>query len=103
MFGISSQAVAKWDRGASIPFDKIPVLVAKGFDAQYILTGVRSTNLNQVHEKSAPYDNSLDARLARLSETQQDVVKMMIEELERAAEREKTAKLAAAVVINGKK
>jgi hypothetical protein len=31
------------------------------------------------------------------------VVKMMIEELERAAEREKTAKLAAAVVINGKK
>ena len=100
--GVTTRTVIRWEQGNPVPSDKLAILIGLGFDVQYIITGVRSTNLNQVQVSSEPEDDGgLDARIARLSETQQDVIKMMLDELERAAEREKTAKAAAAVVRNG--
>lgn len=101
---VTRQGVYKWDKGGSIPFEKLLKLVPLGFDIQFIITGVRSSNLNRVQEESSePVDSSsIDARLSRLTDTQQDVIKLMLEELERADERTKLAKdLAKQVRENG--
>jgi transcriptional regulator with XRE-family HTH domain len=97
--GVTTRTVIRWEQGNPIPSDKLAVLVTLGFDVQYIVAGVRSTNA-----PASQAADSLDARMAKLSETQRDVVKMMVEELERAAERERLAKeLASKVRQNGKK
>lgn len=105
--GVKKQSVHQWESGGAVQLGKIAMLVSHGFDVQYIVSGVRSANLNQITDRPAPEDSSLDMRVSRLSPTQQDVIKIMVEELEHAAERERnareTAKAAAEVIRNGKK
>lgn len=95
IFAVRPQAVSKWETKGTIPIEKIATLATHGFDVQYILTGVRSTNLNKIQEQKPPYkmpkettspaDTSLDARLSKLNDKQQSLVKTLVEELEMAA------------------
>ncbi len=101
---VTRQAIYRWEKGSSIPFDKLAKLVSLGFDIQFIVTGVPSSNLNQVQDRPMPAEDSLDARVSKFNETQQDIIKMMVREMEQAAEREKLAKdLARQAMENGKK
>jgi DNA-binding XRE family transcriptional regulator len=93
---VTSRTIILWEQGRPVPADKLAALARLGFDVQYIVTGVRSTNLNQAQ------DDVLQARIARLSDTQRDVIGLMLEELERANEKERLAKeLASKVKRNG--
>ncbi len=102
-FGISHQAVQKWDKGANIPFDKLQVLAKIGFDVQYIILGVRSKNLSQITEIPVEIEpDDITARINQLTETQTDVIKAMIGELERANKNDSLGKdLAKIVKKNG--
>ena len=85
---VSSRTVIRWEKGAAIPSDKLEILIRHGFDAQYILTGVRSTNMNQIEDDF----ESLDARVSRLDQNQQDAIYSMIDELEKAVDLKNKAK-----------
>jgi len=47
--GAGQRTYSDWERGISqIPSNRLASLAARGFDCQYILTGQRSRNLNEV-------------------------------------------------------
>lgn len=46
--GRSLKTVRRWERSIAAPIDAVAALVRQGFDAQYICSGVRSTNLREV-------------------------------------------------------
>lgn len=58
--GVSKWTVINWEktdeRGTPIPADKLEGCVKQGMDVQYVLTGVRSANLNQVAEEAGAYN-----------------------------------------------
>ena len=96
LLGVSNSFVSQIENGLSaLPMDKLPVLAMHGFDVQYLITGVRSTNLNAVQQGTAPpRDASYDARMRRLSETQRNVIEGMLEELEKMREAQEKAEAA---------
>jgi len=47
---VSKQTPYRWESGTPIPSDKLAILADHGFDAQYIITGVRSLNCPSVKE-----------------------------------------------------
>jgi transcriptional regulator with XRE-family HTH domain len=103
---VSHQFISKMEKGEStVPLTKLSVLAARGFDVQYIITGVRSANLNQVAEEKAKDEEWLEIKVTRLSETQRDVVKTMVseivQEMERANAREQKAREQALRAVNG--
>lgn len=55
----SIKTVRRWEQTIAAPIDAVAALVRQGFDAQYICSGVRSTNLREVrswvHEDGALY------------------------------------------------
>lgn len=58
--GISREVWGKYERGKVIPSSEVLFNFAKsGADVNYVLTGVRSTNLhkNEIKETSASYDS----------------------------------------------
>jgi transcriptional regulator with XRE-family HTH domain len=85
ILGVSHQFVSKLEGGESnLPVEKLPLLAMHGFDVQYIVTGVRSVNLNAVKEGvSEPAPGSYDARVRRLTVHQRNVIEGMLEELEK--------------------
>ena len=44
--GVSRNAAMAWERGAAVPAHALAQLSAVGFDPQYVVTGVRSRNLD---------------------------------------------------------
>lgn len=50
---VSKKTIINWEKENPIPSDKLNLLAVAKFDVQYIVTGVRSKNLNEVSEKSA--------------------------------------------------
>lgn len=40
---VAVKTVGRWEREIAIPADKLQKLVVLGFDAQYVVTGIRST------------------------------------------------------------
>ena len=44
------QTVRRWEKVPTIPMEKLAGLVWLGFDVQYVLTGLRSSNLDEVRE-----------------------------------------------------
>jgi transcriptional regulator with XRE-family HTH domain len=107
MCGVSKQSIHAWENKSQIPMDRLVTLASRGFDVQYIMTGVHSTNLNQVAEQKAKDEEWLEIKVSRLSETQRDVVKTMVseivQEMERANDREQKAREQALRAVNGKK
>lgn len=54
--GKTPQAIGEYERGVSYPGGEAMLGFAKiGMDVQYIFTGLRSPNLNQVAEEVGPY------------------------------------------------
>jgi transcriptional regulator with XRE-family HTH domain len=49
---VSVNTVQNWEKGKPIPSDKLALLAHQGFDVQYIVTGIRSTNLPQVESST---------------------------------------------------
>ena len=106
LLGVSNSFVSEMEKGkSSVPIDKLPLLASLGFDVQYLVTGVRSENLNQVAEQKAKDEEWLEIKVSRLSETQRDVVKTMVneivQEMERANDREQKAREQALRAVNG--
>jgi transcriptional regulator with XRE-family HTH domain len=106
LLGVSNSFVSQLEKGLSaLPMDKLPLLAMHGFDVQYLVTGVRSTNMNAVTEQTAKDEEWLEIKVTRLSETQRDVVKRMVsdmvQEMERANEREQKAREQALRAVNG--
>ena len=83
--GVSHQAAQNWEGRNPIPVEHLAVLAEHGFDGQYILTGVRSGNLKQVHEIKSKADE-FGSRVSRLNESQRNAMLLLLEELEAAAE-----------------
>ncbi len=57
--GVTKNTVQNWEhpeKGTPIPADKLSRCAELGMDAQYIVTGVRSANLNQVAEEAGTYN-----------------------------------------------
>lgn len=50
---VSKKTIINWEKDTPIPSDKLTLLAVARFDVQYIVTGVRSTNLDEISEKSA--------------------------------------------------
>lgn len=59
--GVSKQTVQNWEgaggKNTAIPGDKLEGCVKLGMDVQYIITGVRSANLERVAEEAGTYNN----------------------------------------------
>lgn len=53
--GVAKTTVYRWEQGGAIPSDNLASLARIGFDAQYIVTGVRSENLREIREAGATY------------------------------------------------
>lgn len=49
--GGSRATYTRWEAGSPVPSDKLTLLSGLGFDVQYIVTGVRSNNLNEIANK----------------------------------------------------
>jgi len=76
------QTVRRWEKNTPIPSDKLSELTLHGFDAQYILSGVASANLEAVSGRNAR-NQALESRvqciLHRLSPTQKDALISFLE------------------------
>lgn len=48
---VAVKTVGRWEREIAIPADKLAKLVSLGFDAQFVVTGVRSTAALSVDEE----------------------------------------------------
>lgn len=57
--GVTRRTISRIENGENYANgDLLEALAENGFDAQYIITGIRSTNLDRVAEKSGTYDAS---------------------------------------------
>lgn len=76
--GVSKQTVQNWEgtggKKTAIPSDKLEGCVKLGMDAQYILTGVRSANLERVAEEAGSY-NKEPQGVGALSKEEEALVK----------------------------
>lgn len=65
--GLSQQEVAdicevhlktaqRWESTVALPSDQLAVLARRGFDVQYVTSGVRSTNVDRLREERGTYD-----------------------------------------------
>lgn len=50
------KTVRRWESQVAIPIDAMIPLLAIGYDVQYIASGVRSKNINEVREKGVDYE-----------------------------------------------
>jgi len=50
------KTVRRWESQVAIPLDAMIPLLAIGYDVQYIASGVRSKNINEVREKGVDYE-----------------------------------------------
>lgn len=66
--GVSKRSVVSWEGTTSIPADKLERLASVGFDVQFVVTGVRSANTDQVSDHPSRYEPSTaeELRLLRL-------------------------------------
>lgn len=51
---VVTKSISRWESGTPIPADRLAALAGAGYDAQYVVIGVRSTNLG------APPDDAGD-------------------------------------------
>jgi transcriptional regulator with XRE-family HTH domain len=49
--GVSKATYARWESGSPIPSDKLIKLIELGFDAVYVLTGIRSSPITDQQSK----------------------------------------------------
>ncbi len=78
--GVAKNTVQNWehpDKGTPIPADKLSRCAELGMDAQYILTGVRSLNLNQVAEESGTYKEEEPRGVGVLSREEEVVIRLL--------------------------
>lgn len=52
------KTVRRWESQVAIPLDAMIPLLAIGYDVQYVASGVRSKNINEVREKGVDYEVS---------------------------------------------
>jgi transcriptional regulator with XRE-family HTH domain len=50
------KTVRRWESQVAIPLDAMIPLLAIGYDVQYVASGVRSKNINEVREKGVDYE-----------------------------------------------
>ncbi len=76
--GVSKWTVINYERtggrGTPIPADLLSACSRLGMDVQYILTGVRSSNLNRVAEESGAYRQAEGKGTASLSNEEQNLL-----------------------------
>lgn len=63
------KTVGRWEKNIGIPADKLALLWEKKFDAQYILTGVRSGNVPDFEDKLAELQRVTE-RMMKIAESQ---------------------------------
>lgn len=59
---VHRKTVLRWESEIAIPADVLSLLARNGFDTQYVITGVRSNELDRIAEARAEYQ---DAPLSR--------------------------------------
>lgn len=50
------KTVRRWESQVAIPLDAMIPLLAIGYDVQYVASGVRSKNINEVRERGVDYE-----------------------------------------------
>jgi transcriptional regulator with XRE-family HTH domain len=59
--GVSKATYARWESGSPIPSDKLTKLIELGFDAVYVLTGMRSAAIAE--QQSTPLNREEEVLL----------------------------------------
>ena len=54
--GVDRTTVQRWEKAIAVPADKLGALARMGFDAQYVVTGVRSENARRIADERVSYE-----------------------------------------------
>ncbi len=64
----------RWESGKSIPSDKLALLADIGFDVQYIVTGIRSNNLEKIANQPTTPHFDFEGKLSTIVKVLEEVL-----------------------------
>ena len=74
MIQTSRASYTRWESGAPIPSDKLTLLTELGFDVQFIVTGVRSNNLEKISAQPATPHFDFEGKLSTIVKVLEEVL-----------------------------
>jgi transcriptional regulator with XRE-family HTH domain len=72
--GVNKGTFIRWESGKAIPSDKLTLLAELGFDVQYIVTGVRSVNLEKISKQPTTPHFDFEGKLSTIVKVLEEVL-----------------------------
>ncbi len=64
----------RWEKEVSIPADKLSLLINEGLDSQFVLTGVRSNNLEKISAQPTTPHFDFEGKLSTIVKVLEEIL-----------------------------